>query len=59
MDRGTITCDLCGIPISRLGERRVFSDRDCDFDVCVGCHVKLPEEHPLPEFKHRENSAEE
>lgn len=59
VDRGTITCDICGITIRKLGEKRVFSDRTCNFDVCLGCHNKLPNEHPLPEYKQPGNETRE
>lgn len=51
MDRGSITCDLCAIPPRQVQDSRIYSDRRCNFDVCQACWLKLPEEHPYPNYR--------
>jgi hypothetical protein len=42
---------MCGISLSNMGVVGVYCDRPCNFDICMACHAKLPEEHPLPKFR--------
>ena len=42
-DQGSIVCDLCAISIGKISSNKVYSDRQCNFDVCEACHRKLPD----------------
>lgn len=44
-------CDLCGISLSMMFTKEVYGDRACNFDVCLRCYKKLPQEHPMPEYR--------
>lgn len=52
-------CDLCGISLSALATRDVYGDRPCNFDICLACYSKLPEEHPQPNYKDEKVVTEE
>lgn len=44
----SLTCDFCGI-VALVFDKVSFGDRTCNFDICLPCHNKLPEDnHMLP-----------
>ena len=44
-------CDLCGVSLSMMFTKEVYGDRSCNFDVCLTCYSRLPQEHPMPDYR--------
>jgi hypothetical protein len=42
----SLICDFCGL-IARISGKFAYSDRECNFDICMKCHQKVPEKHNL------------